>query len=134
MLRSLVVLLTTALLAGGSTPAATSAALTSAATEPAAPVAASTTDRHADSVYPSVGNPGVDVLDYGLHLRWQPRERTLVGVARVRLVPARDGRFRLDLSGRLDVRAADVAAVVEPPASSAVVSRTTRERSMHTLP
>ena len=56
MLRSLVVLLTTALLAGGSTPRA-SAALTSAATEPAAPVWASTTDRHADSVYPSVGRP-----------------------------------------------------------------------------
>ena len=102
MLRSLVVLLTTALLAGG--PARRDVGrLTAAATEPATPVSASTTDRHADSVYPSVGDPGVDVLDYGLHLRWEPRTRTLVGVARVRLVPARDGRFRLDLSGRLNV-------------------------------
>ena len=101
MLRSLVVPLTTALLAGGSSSAARRRP-TAAATEPAAPVSPSTTDRHADSVYPSVGDPGVDVLDYGLHLRWQPRTRTLVGVARVRLVPARDGRFRLDLSGRLD--------------------------------
>ncbi|QWZ07885.1 M1 family metallopeptidase [Nocardioides panacis] len=96
MLRSLVAALTSALLAGAPMPAATVAA-------PSTPAPASTTDRHADSVYPSVGNPGVDVLDYGLHLRWQPRTRTLAGVARVRLVPARDGRFRLDLSGRLAV-------------------------------
>ena len=101
MLRSLVAALTTALLAGAPAPTATSA--TAAVTEPPATVPASTTDRHADTVYPSVGNPGVDVLDYGLHLRWEPRTRTLAGVARVRLVPARAGGVRLDLSGRLTV-------------------------------
>ncbi len=56
-----------------------------------------------DSVYPSVGTPGLDVLDYRLSLRWRPAIRTLVGVARLRLVPARDGAFRLDLARPLRV-------------------------------
>jgi aminopeptidase N len=59
--------------------------------------------QHADSVYPSVGSPGVDVHSYALDLRWEPRSRTLRGTARLSLVPAQDGRFRLDLSGRLHV-------------------------------
>ena len=59
--------------------------------------------QHADSVYPSVGSPGVDVHSYALDLRWEPGSRTLRGTARLGLVPAQDGRFRLDLSGRLHV-------------------------------
>jgi aminopeptidase N len=66
--------------------------------------------QHTDSVYPSVGSPGVDVRAYGLDLRWEPGSRTLRGTARVTLVPARDGRFRLDLSGRLHVDRVDVTA------------------------
>jgi len=66
--------------------------------------------QHTDSVYPSVGSPGVDVRSYGLDLRWEPGSRTLRGTARVTLVPARDGRFRLDLSGRLHVDRVDVTA------------------------
>ena len=59
--------------------------------------------QHTDSYYPAVGNPGVDVGSYALDLRWRPTTRTLDGVARLRLVPAQDGSFRLDLSHRLRV-------------------------------
>ena len=64
--------------------------------------------RHPDSVYPSVGHPGVDVLRYDLSLRWRPSVRTLAGVARLRLRTAQDGRFRLDLARRLRVGRVDV--------------------------
>ena len=72
-----------------------------AAFEPAQP--APQPGQHTDSVYPSVGSPGVDARSYALDLRWEPGSRTLRGTARVTLVPAQDGRFRLDLSGRLHV-------------------------------
>ncbi len=71
------------------------------AVEPPAPAAHLASP--SDSVYPSVGSPGLDVLHYGLSLRWRPQVRTLVGVARLRLVPARDGAFRLDLGRPLRV-------------------------------
>ena len=58
----------------------------------------STTARHADTVYPSVGRPrGRRAATTAWTCAGSPT-RTLAGVARVRLVPARDGRFRLDLS------------------------------------
>ncbi len=64
--------------------------------------------QHSDSYYPAVGSPTVDVQSYALDLRWQPTTRTLAGVARLRLVPAQDGSFRLDLSDRLRVAALSV--------------------------
>lgn len=69
---------------------------------PARPVPSSVAP-HPDSVYPSVGSAGVDVLSYDLGLSWRPATRTLVGVARLRLRPAQDGGFRLDLARRLAV-------------------------------
>lgn len=69
---------------------------------PARPVPSSVAP-HPDSVYPSVGSAGVDVLSYDLGLSWRPAIRTLVGVARLRLRPAQDGGFRLDLARRLAV-------------------------------
>ena len=88
------------------------------AVEPPAPAAhlASQTD----SVYPSVGSPGLDVLDYGLSLRWRPAIRTLVGVARLRLVPARDGAFRLDLARPLRVTRLAVRDRLDRPAPAVV--------------
>jgi aminopeptidase N len=35
----------------------------------------------ADTVYPGRGNPGIDVLHYGLDLTWAPDSRTLTGTA-----------------------------------------------------
>ena len=80
--------------------------------------------QHADSYYPSVGSPTVDVQSYALDLRWQPATRTLVGVARLRLVPAQDGSFRLDLSDRLRV-----ATLTVRDARSSTALRTTYTRA-----
>ena len=88
--------LTTALTAAVSTGVAPAHAY-----EP--PAVAATPAQHLDSVYPTVGNPWVDVRSYDLDLRWEPTSRTLRGTARIRLVPARDNGFKLDLSGRLRV-------------------------------
>jgi hypothetical protein len=93
MFRRVAVLLTTVLAMGPGGPAA--------AFEPVQYAPA--TGQHTDSVYPSVGSPGVDVHSYALDLRWEPGSRTLRGTARLGLVPAQDGRFRLDLSARLHV-------------------------------
>jgi aminopeptidase N len=84
--------------------------------------------QHTDSYYPSVGSPGVDVQSYALDLRWRPTTRTLDGTARLRLVPAQDGSFRLDLSGRLRV-----ATLTIRDLRSGTVLRSTYSRSGHTL-
>lgn len=73
-----------------------------------APEASATLVQHPDSVYPSVGHPAVDVLHYGLSLRWRPAIRTLTGTARLRLRTTRAGGFRLDLAHRLGVRTVSV--------------------------
>ena len=84
--------------------------------------------QHTDSYYPSVGSPTVDVQSYALDLHWQPTTRTLEGEARLRLVPARDGSFRLDLSGRLRV-----ATLTVHDGRSGTALRSTYRRAGHTL-
>jgi aminopeptidase N len=44
----------------------------------------------ADPVYPRHGNPGLDVLHYGLDLNWAPPTKTLTGLATLRIRPAAD--------------------------------------------
>ena len=57
-----------------------------------------------DSYYPDKGDPGLDVLHYGLDLDWRRAQRELRGTAtlQVRVTQATD-RIRLDLHGALDV-------------------------------
>ncbi len=58
-----------------------------------------------DSVYPDVGDPGVDALHYGLELDWTPKKRRLVGVATITLRATADAdRLQLDLGARLKPR------------------------------
>lgn len=62
-----------------------------------------------DTYYPDKGDPGVDVLHYGLNLTWLPRSRMLRGVARVTLrATANDRNFQLDLGDPLRVRSVHV--------------------------
>jgi aminopeptidase N len=67
----------------------------------------------ADRLYPRHGNPGLDVLHYGLELAWQPANRTLTGTATLRIRPAEDAaEIRLDFKPyRLDTVTVDGAAV-----------------------
>ncbi|PVG84272.1 hypothetical protein DDE18_01160 [Nocardioides gansuensis] len=59
-----------------------------------------------DSVYPHVGDPGVDALHYDLTLDWQPeRRRQLVATADVTFRATEDAdSFQLDLAARLGIR------------------------------
>lgn len=43
----------------------------------------------ADSLYPQHGNPGLDVLHYGLDLSWAPSTSTLTGTATLQIRPVR---------------------------------------------
>lgn len=57
-----------------------------------------------DSLYPEVGDPGVDALHYDLDLTWTPTTRTLDGVATVTFRSTADAAaFRLDLGDPLEV-------------------------------
>ena len=57
-----------------------------------------------DSVYPGVGDPGVDALHYDLGLEWQPEERHLRGEAVITFRSAVDAEsFQLDLIPELTV-------------------------------
>ena len=57
-----------------------------------------------DSVYPKVGDPGVDALLYDLHLSWDPEARRLTAGAIVTFRATRTApRFQLDLSPALTV-------------------------------
>jgi aminopeptidase N len=57
-----------------------------------------------DSVYPDVGDPGVDSLHYDLDLAWTPLTRTLVGIATIELRSTRDAdHLQLDLGEPLEV-------------------------------
>ena len=59
-----------------------------------------------DSVYPHVGDPGVDALHYDLTLDWQPeRRRQLVAKADVTFRATEDAdSFQFDLAARLGIR------------------------------
>ena len=62
-----------------------------------------------DSVYPDVGDPGVDALRYRLDLDWDPVARVLEGEETVRLRATGDSdRLQLDLAGDLTVDAVTV--------------------------
>ena len=58
----------------------------------------------ADPVYPDYGNPGVDVLHYGLALGWSPSDKLLSGVATltIRLTEPAE-QLRLDFDDILHV-------------------------------
>lgn len=60
-----------------------------------------------DSVYPAVGDPGVDALHYALDLAWDPDAELLTGEAtitlRVTSAAEDSGRLRLDLGTPLEV-------------------------------
>jgi aminopeptidase N len=59
-----------------------------------------------DSVYPNVGDPGVDALHYHLDLAWEPVRRHLEGTATIRMRATRSAEeFRLDLGDPLEVDA-----------------------------
>ncbi|MBB5872889.1 aminopeptidase N [Allocatelliglobosispora scoriae] len=69
-----------------------------APTAPAGPTDGSSTPI-ADPIYPQYGNPGLDVLRYGLDLTWAPATKTLTGVADVKLRAVKDlAEVRLDFS------------------------------------
>jgi aminopeptidase N len=56
-----------------------------------------------DSVYPEVGDPGVDALHYGLALAWDPRTSTLDATERLHFrSTASADDFRLDFAAPLD--------------------------------
>jgi len=58
----------------------------------------------ADSVYPSVGDPGVDALHYGLQLSWDPGHSLLTGTETLLFRATRGAdRFQLDLGHPLVV-------------------------------
>ena len=51
----------------------------------------------ADPIYPKHGNPGLDVLHYGLDLSWQPPAKVLTGRATLQIRPTADaGEIDLD--------------------------------------
>jgi aminopeptidase N len=57
-----------------------------------------------DSVYPDVGDPGVDTLHYGLALDWEPRNRVLTGTATITFRATADAEaIQFDLSPALEV-------------------------------
>jgi aminopeptidase N len=54
----------------------------------------------ADELYPEKGNPGLDVLHYGLELDWKPGTRVLTGTATLRIRPVADAsEIKLDFTG-----------------------------------
>ena len=56
-----------------------------------------------DSVYPDVGDPGVDALHYDLELSWDPASRTLSGTEQLVFRATADAaQIRLDLTADLD--------------------------------
>ncbi len=57
-----------------------------------------------DTVYPGVGDPGVDALHYDLHLAWDPTAEELTGSETVVLRAARTSdHLQLDLAHQLEV-------------------------------
>jgi aminopeptidase N len=60
-----------------------------------------------DSVYPNVGDPGIDTLHYGLDLTWDPEASELTGIATVAFRAALTApEFRLDFGEPLEVTSA----------------------------
>lgn len=65
-----------------------------------------------DSVYPDVGDPGVDALHYDLVLTWHPDTRTLDGFEKLTFrATTDDDEFRLDLGEPLTVGSVTIGGV-----------------------
>jgi aminopeptidase N len=72
-----------------------------------------------DPLYPHHGNPGLDVLHYGLELAWEPADRVLTGTATLRIRPTEDAAdIRLDFKPY----ALDTVTVDGAPATGAAVT------------
>jgi aminopeptidase N len=76
-----------------------------------------TSEPVADKLYPQRGNPGLDVLHYGLELAWTPADKRLTGTATLRIRPTEDApQISLDFAG-LTV---DTVTVDDKPATGTV--------------
>lgn len=65
-----------------------------------------------DSYYATKGDTGVDVVKYGLDLKWQPGKHRLIGTASLRIRAAETApRFQLDLHQAMDVSSVTVAGI-----------------------
>ena len=95
----------TALLAGCTEPSTPAAAPSASAAPPAAAVdytawQAGRSQPIADRLYPKRGNPGLDVLHYGLELDYLPAKKLLSGTATLRIRPTTDAaQLTLDFTG-----------------------------------
>jgi aminopeptidase N len=81
---------------GGSTPPAAAPAAPAAPAVDYAAWVAGRSQPVADPLYPGRGNPGLDVLHYGLDLDWSPAKKVLTGTATLRVRPTADAP-QLDL-------------------------------------
>lgn len=103
--------------------------------DPALGAARSTTVE--DSVYPDIGDPGVDALHYDLTLGWDPDASVLTGTEELVFRAARTGPdFRLDLSEALHADSAlldGVAVRVEHDGKDLIVEAAVRTGERHTL-
>ncbi|CAI9411687.1 M1 family metallopeptidase [Nocardioides sp. T2.26MG-1] len=90
-----------------------------------------------DSVYPDVGDPGVDTLQYRLQLAWDPATRTLDGVESIRLRATEDAdHLQLDLAAPLQVRRLTLDGRETPfehRGKDLVVDATVQRDELHTL-
>src|SRR5262249_25144839 len=76
---------------------------------PDASLDAAQSDPVEDSVYPDVGDPGVDALHYDLDLSWTPTTKTLDGDATIELRSAADAdHLQLDLGHPLQVQSVEL--------------------------
>ena len=90
-----------------------------------------------DSVYPDVGDPGVDSLRYDLDLAWTPDTRTLVAEATIELRSTSDSdHLQLDLAEALEVDAVSLdgtAVDFEHEGKDLVVAAPVREDQRYVL-
>ncbi len=97
----LVLLLVLGLLAGCSAPRSDERAGSAPDDDP---YAAALSDPQEDSLYPEVGDPGVDALHYDLDLAWDPEGRLLTATEVLTFrATTTAGSFRLDLGEPLEV-------------------------------
>lgn len=89
-----------------------------------------------DSYYPDQGDPGIDVLHYGLDLTWDAGAKQLTGVADlVFRTPVADDQVQLDVSRALEVGAVtlDGAAVTYTQGEDLVIEGDFAADSQHTV-
>ena len=80
------------------------AAPAGAATDPAGSVSEALSTPAQDTVYPDVGQPGIDALHYGLGLSWDAEHATLTGNEALQFRATRTApQFQLDLAHQLTV-------------------------------